>query len=187
MSHKCKGKPAQALNSRAFSCAAVTGERVKKMAKGDHIKVPRENDFVRYTHHGIDCGDGTVIHFTGEPGKSTKLAARICRTSIDDFKKEAPTIEVVEDKSTRTPDEVVAAAESRVGEGGYNLGENNCEHFANHCRTGEHKSAQIEAVENALEAVADVIDAIDEVISDVYSFYKEVKECLQTSPKPDGV
>ncbi|HRT20579.1 MAG TPA: lecithin retinol acyltransferase family protein, partial [Candidatus Hydrogenedentes bacterium] len=33
------------------------------MARGDHIKVRR----FLYSHHGIDCGDGTVIHYTGSP------------------------------------------------------------------------------------------------------------------------
>lgn len=29
------------------------------MQKGDHLYVSRG----LYTHHGIDCGDGTVIHY----------------------------------------------------------------------------------------------------------------------------
>lgn len=31
-----------------------------------------------YTHHGIDLGDGTVIHFSGGPDKS-KMTACVCR------------------------------------------------------------------------------------------------------------
>jgi hypothetical protein len=40
------------------------------MARGDHIYVQRLGGV--YSHHGIDCGDGTVIHLTafrrGAPG-----------------------------------------------------------------------------------------------------------------------
>lgn len=45
------------------------------MTKADHIYVHR----LGYTHHGIDMGDGTVIHYTGEVGR--KQAAAVRRTS----------------------------------------------------------------------------------------------------------
>ena len=35
------------------------------MSAGDHILVKRMGG--AYQHHGIDMGDGTVIHFSGEP------------------------------------------------------------------------------------------------------------------------
>jgi Lecithin retinol acyltransferase len=37
------------------------------MARGDHIYVHR----LGYTHHGINCGDGTVIHYTDEVGQKS--------------------------------------------------------------------------------------------------------------------
>jgi hypothetical protein len=49
------------------------------MARGDHIYVSRG----LYTHHGIDAGDDTAIHFTGEPG--SKRNAVIARSSMGDF------------------------------------------------------------------------------------------------------
>ena len=36
------------------------------MARGDHIYVYRYFPGFQYTHHGIDCGDGTVIHYSEE-------------------------------------------------------------------------------------------------------------------------
>jgi hypothetical protein len=33
-----------------------------------------------YTHHGIDCSDGSVIHYSGELGKKTEASTR--RTSF---------------------------------------------------------------------------------------------------------
>ncbi len=41
-------------------------------------------------------------------------------------------------------EETVKRAESKIGEGKYNLGLNNCEHFAIWCKTGLHKSEQID-------------------------------------------
>ncbi|MFN3326267.1 MAG: lecithin retinol acyltransferase family protein [Bryobacteraceae bacterium] len=35
------------------------------MARSDHIFCRRFG----YTHHGIDAGDGTVTHYTGERGQ----------------------------------------------------------------------------------------------------------------------
>ncbi|MBQ7219406.1 MAG: lecithin retinol acyltransferase family protein [Synergistaceae bacterium] len=40
-------------------------------------------------------------------------------------------------------DEAVARARSRLGQGGYNLALNNCEHFAVWCRTGIRDSSQV--------------------------------------------
>ena len=45
-----------------------------------------------------------------------------------------------------TPAEAVAAARNRMGEGGYHILYNNCEHFANECVTGKHYSEQVEGV-----------------------------------------
>lgn len=45
-----------------------------------------------------------------------------------------------------SPDAVVARAESRLGETGFNLGLNNCEHFATWCKTGTSNSKQVEAI-----------------------------------------
>jgi Lecithin retinol acyltransferase len=108
------------------------------MAKGDHIKVGRGS----YTHHGIDYGDGTVAHFTGEPGRKDDAAIR--RTSMREFADGARKVEVVPDSSHRSPEQVVQAAEKRIGETGYDLLVNNCEHFASDCRTGKAESFQAE-------------------------------------------
>ncbi|NJK59047.1 MAG: hypothetical protein HC918_00485 [Oscillatoriales cyanobacterium SM2_1_8] len=40
------------------------------MAKADHIYV----HFTKFVHHGIDCGDGTVIHYDGERIVQTPVA-----------------------------------------------------------------------------------------------------------------
>jgi hypothetical protein len=107
------------------------------MARGDQIYVPREL-FDReglYQHHGIDVGDGTVIHYR-------KPSETIERTSLATFARGNP----IYRKNYPTafiPDTVVRRAESRLGEKRYNLLFNNCEHFATWCKTGVSSSQQI--------------------------------------------
>lgn len=105
------------------------------MSRGDHVFVRRRR---RYTHHGIDCGDGTVIHYVGGWGS----VRRIERTSWDLF---ACNSEVfVREHRQRLPvDEIVANAESRLGSHGYHLVRYNCEHFATWASTGSPKSRQV--------------------------------------------
>lgn len=116
------------------------------MAKGDHIYVWR----LGYTHHGIDCGDGTVIHFTGEPLRKT--ASSIERTPMAEFGKGSRVRTRAYRKRDR-PEVTMERAESRVGFPGYNLAFNNCEHFATWCCTGEFGSRQVRNAARGVRAV----------------------------------
>ena len=120
------------------------------MPKGDHIRSPRGI----YWHHGIDCGDGTVIHYSG--GLSRKTHAIIQSSPLDEFA-EHNAIEIVDHCYAFPTDQVVARAQSRLGECRYSLAFNNCEHFAVWCKTGDHLSEQIE---NAVEAAVDIAAGI---------------------------
>ncbi len=106
------------------------------MARADHIYVKR----LGYTHHGIDTGNGTVIHYTGEVGQ--KANACIRRTPLDQFTKESE-IHVHLYGECDPPDVVIERAESRMNEATYSLLFNNCEHFATWCKTGRHESEQV--------------------------------------------
>lgn len=106
------------------------------MAKGDHIKVKRTG----YYHHGIDLGNGEVIHFTGEPGK--KRDAAIQRTEIKYFLC-SRNLEIVKYSKCFSPDKTISIALKHLGDVGYNLVINNCEHFARYCKTGQKKSEQV--------------------------------------------
>lgn len=107
--------------------------------KGDHIYVRR----VGYTHHGVEVNDGMVIHFTGTPG--SKRDAMIRRESIEVFRGSG-VVEIRRYEQRLEPDVAVERAESKLGQSGYNLYANNCEHFARWCVTGDHKSGQVNAV-----------------------------------------
>jgi len=139
------------------------------MARGDHIYVERVGGL--YAHHGIDCGDGTVIHYTGPD----PMRCRVRRSAIEEFRSAGAVrrLDLPPPESSgggdlpahvfarladyvagrdltgnldRSPDAIVARAESRIGEGGFDPVFNNCEHFATWCRTGISRSSQVEAL-----------------------------------------
>lgn len=137
------------------------------MAKGDLIYVYR-NLFQfdgLYKHYGIDCGDGTVIHYR-------KPSEIIERTSIETFSRGNP-VYVMDDFEGFyfVDDVVVARAESRLGENNYNLLFNNCEHFAWWCKTGISDSKQI----------GDFLPIITKL--DTSKLYEPIKQALQGKDK----
>jgi Lecithin retinol acyltransferase len=108
------------------------------MSRGDHVYVRRRRLISRYTHHGIDCGDATVIHYAGDPG----TVRRVERTSMEEFAVGAQVF-VRPGRRQLPAEEVVANAESRLGSDGYHLVWNNCEHFATWASTGSAASKQV--------------------------------------------
>ena len=143
------------------------------MARGDHIFVRRFGGV--YSHHGIDCGGGKVIHYTGY----TPLQSEVRETSIETFMNggEVETRDYQEFEQLllaregltssvssrfhknldrwkglpgadggRSADAVVERASTRLGEATFDFAMNNCEHFATWCKTGLSGSAQIESM-----------------------------------------
>lgn len=108
------------------------------MSRGDHIYARRRQRYGRYSHHGIDCGDGSVIHYAGQ----RRDGRRVERGSWQSFA-QGSTVRVRAHRHGLSPDEVVAKAESRLGDDGYHLVWNNCEHFATWCSTGSKASKQV--------------------------------------------
>jgi hypothetical protein len=108
------------------------------VSRGDHIYVRRHRRLSRYSHHGIDCGDGSVIHYAGEPG----TVRRVERTPFETFTAGSPVLARTHRKGLPV-DEIVAKAESRLGADGYHLVWNNCEHFATWASTGSRSSKQV--------------------------------------------
>lgn len=108
------------------------------MAKGDQIYVMRQMPLVPhiYQHHGIDCGDGSVIHYR-KAGEAT-----ITQTAIAEFAQNQP-IRTKLYTTAFLPEIVMNRAISRLGEQQYDLFTNNCEHFATWCKVGRSESAQL--------------------------------------------
>ena len=88
-------------------------------------------------HHGIDLGDGTVAHY---------LEGReILRSPQEEFSRGQPITAVPYEPTDCSPAGVtLRRAMGRLGEQRYNLLFNNCEHFAHWCKTGRHRSSQVE-------------------------------------------
>ena len=111
------------------------------MATGDHLVV----QFGAYTHHGIDLGDGNVIHFGR--GLHNKVNARVEIVDRSQFAGQAQ-ITVRESAACFEAEEIVERAKSRLGETDYHLLDNNCEHFVNWCRHGVADSSQVNIVDS---------------------------------------
>jgi hypothetical protein len=133
------------------------------MAKGDCIYVYRNFGQLEglYKHYGIDCGDGTVIHYR-------KPRETIEQTSMATFSQGNP-IYVAEYSGGfgYIPDVVVERAKSRLGERDYNLLFNNCEHFTSWCKIGIDDSKQ---VRNYLPAVTTL---------DISKLYEPIQQALR--------
>jgi hypothetical protein len=107
----------------------------KHLAAADHLQVPRQHGL--FNHHGIDLGDGTVAHY---------LEGReILRSSKENFSRGLAITTVAYPEGSCSPAGVtMRRAMGRLGEQNYNLLFNNCEHFAHWCKTGRHRSNQVE-------------------------------------------
>ena len=118
---------------------------IKKPEYGDHIRVDRGI----YRHHGIYAADDEVYAFQAPLGVEVSSEnAVVLVESLADFLK-GGTLEVrlfSEEEKTRkrSPLEIVNHARSELGNKGYNLFSNNCEHFANRCVFGESHSSQVD-------------------------------------------
>ena len=126
----------------------------KKPVMGDHIRVNRG----LYYHHGIYADDYCVFHFASpSDDEMNPDTARVLYTTLDDFLKggilEVREYTVEEMNKKREPKEVVDAAIKSIGESGYNLISNNCEHFANKCVFGEAKSEQVDLVKELFRRI----------------------------------
>jgi Lecithin retinol acyltransferase len=107
------------------------------MTRGDHIYVDR----VGSTRHGIDVGDGRVIHLGGEPGMSEVDASIRCVT-LEEFA-QGGEVKVRKYGQRFGPEQVVARAEGKLAEGNEHLFGRDEEFFASWCVTGGKPSGQL--------------------------------------------
>ena len=129
------------------------------MVRGDHLYYFRAGG--AYSHHGIDCGDGTVIHYESSPWlKLLGLAAnatqpRVTRASLAEFLQghEVLVRSYVDAPYVDDADTALERAESRLGEANYDIFGNNCEHFVVWCKTGRAQSSQVNTHRVAADAV----------------------------------
>lgn len=120
------------------------------------VEEPRYGDVVRtkatfYYHYGIFVSEKRIIQF-GLPDNVHRPAEEIQVLATDVYAfLQGGELEVArpsreEKRRLRRPKEIVAAAEARIGEGGYDILHNNCEHFVHECAFGSHDSPFLQDV-----------------------------------------
>lgn len=149
------GEIAPAANGIEIQFALLIG---KNMAQGDHIYINGTAAGIPYQHHGIDMGDGTVIHLA--PANGVRIAINdssdrfmVRRDSMADFCRGSQPV-TVNHRCERSGEEICIEAEKRLGQCGYSLLEGNCEHFARLCACGRAESHQIELGQATVSALA---------------------------------
>ena len=129
---------------------------------GDIVYVKRKG----YRHFGIYTGNEQVIHYHKEhhPLLSDGI---ITETTLAEFMSDSDTLYVLNgigptadthlfdwiiqrvfdgEITSFSPQETIDRARSKLGEQGYSLLLNNCEHFAFWCKTGVAKSSQVDDI-----------------------------------------
>lgn len=129
------------------------------------LSEPRYGDMIRVKsgavyHYGIYVSDAEVIQFGLAPAARPTLKdseVEVLVTDIDTFLGgqflEVAEFDRKEKKANRAPDEVVSTARARLGERGYHILYNNCEHFANECVSGKHYSEQVDGVREMFKGI----------------------------------
>ena len=108
-----------------------------------------------YHHYGIFVSEEEVIQF-GLPDDPMRAAEQIkvLTSDIHAFL-QGGEIEVAvpgaaERRQMRSPEQIVEIARRRLGEGGYDILHNNCEHFVNDCVFGQPTSSFLQDVREKL-------------------------------------
>jgi phosphopantetheinyl transferase len=104
-------------------------------------------------HYGIFVSEDEVIAFGLPPVPEYQNHPHrfvVCAVDVDVFScgviPEVAEYDLRERRQKFSDRQIVANARARLGETGYNLLHNNCEHFANECVFGEKRSEQTESV-----------------------------------------
>ena len=108
-----------------------------------------------YHHYGIYVSDERVIQFgmpdnTGTPNEQIHVMTTDIYTFLNGGTLEVGQPDREERKKMRSAKQVVELAEGRLGETGYDILHNNCEHFVNECIFGEHRCGFLEAAREQL-------------------------------------
>ncbi len=120
------------------------------------VTMPKSAQIIRtkvtfYHHYGIFVSEDEVIQFglPDDPGKPAE-SIRVLSTDIDTFLRggelETGTPTAEERRTMRRAEDIIKTARSRIGEGGYDILHNNCEHFVNSCVFGTSRSSFLDTV-----------------------------------------
>ncbi len=154
---------------------------------------PRLGDMIRVKigdlyHYGIYVNDSEILQFGLAPSVRTvpDTEVEVCASDIDAFLAggflEVGVLDRQERKKRIPHERSVDTARGRIGERGYNILFNNCEHFAHECVFGVKYSTQTEAFRERFRALP-TLDVYLARIPDEFEFkplypkqrYKEVR------------
>lgn len=120
---------------------------MSKANYGDIIYV----NHLLYQHFGIYLSDNCIIHYDGKQDDLLLRKMYVRVTDIERFLNGKENYKVKQIKNRNySSDEVVKRAKSKIGSQDFNIILNNCEHFANWCKTGNRKSNQVNLVLGAV-------------------------------------
>ncbi len=118
---------------------------------GAHIRVQIQSIY----HHGIYIGNDEVIQF-GLPIDMLrpKEEVKVLVSTVEEFLQggflEVRVFDRKERKLKNEDSQIVEIAKSKIGEGGYDIVHNNCEHFANFCIFNKKESKQIDDIRSEI-------------------------------------
>ncbi len=127
---------------------------LKQPARGDMVRIAIGSIF----HYGIFVSEEEVIQFgyppvggiLNQPENVTVVSSDIHFFCGNAFL-EVGVPDKKEKKKVRKADDIVAAARARMGEGGYSIIHNNCEHFVYECVFGEKRSSQVDDIRQKVQ------------------------------------
>jgi hypothetical protein len=135
------------------------------MSKGDHLYV--DTKWPGITHHGIDVGDGNVIHFFRDQNEQARIfddqAPIVISETTKEVFRDGRKISIVPYRSCFSPDEVVATAKYFLSNAfmdescNFDLRGFNCEHFATLCKVGRETSKQVDYADGLVAALCVLI------------------------------
>lgn len=120
------------------------------------IAPTKSGDVVRtkvsfYYHYGIFVSDDEIIQFglPSDPGKDAsqiKVLTTDIFTFLNGGEIETAVPTKSELKTMRSKTQIIEIARSKIGQGGYDILHNNCEHFVNECAFGKPQSSFVDEV-----------------------------------------
>ena len=121
---------------------------------------PKMGDIVRtkvkfYYHYGIFVSEDEVIQFgladnVNRPANEIFVLSSDVYTFMGEGSVEVGVPDRKEKKKMKSVNEIVSTARARIGEGGYNLLHNNCEHFVNECVFSTHESSFVDNIRSKI-------------------------------------
>ena len=147
---------------------------LKEAVSGDMVRVKSGSIY----HYGVFVSEDEIIQFGLAPAMRPSIKAcdvEVCVSDVDGFLGggflEVAVLDRKEAKKRRSVKETVAMARARLGEKGYHILYNNCEHFAYECVMGERYCSQTDLVRSLFKSLP---------VLDLYTLYLPTELALES-------